>query len=157
MPLDALFRLADIAPNLLSLVLREAVLILREPILHALRHPILGSRLCGGSDMDTARIRALNDAFRKAFVGGKVLLTVGVSELPDPDRAAVLDKVRKFDAFDANNDPHGEHDFVEVEHAGERYFAKIDYYAPDLRFGSEQPAEPERTIRVLTIMRADEY
>lgn len=107
--------------------------------------------------MDTARIRALNDAFRTSLVGGKVLLTVGVSALPEADRTAVIDMVRTFEAFDRGDDPYGEHDFVAVEHGGERYFAKIDYYAPDLRFGSERPADPESTIRVMTIMRADEY
>lgn len=107
--------------------------------------------------MDIARIRALNDALRRSFSGGKVLLTVGVNTLSDADKAAVLDKVRTFDAFDGDNDPHREHDFVVVEHGGERYFAKIDYYAPDLRTGSERPDDPEATVRVLTIMRADEY
>jgi hypothetical protein len=107
--------------------------------------------------MDTARIRVLNDAFRTSFSGGKVLLTTAVNALPDADKAAVLDKVRTFDCFDAGNDPHREHDFVAVEHAGERYFGKIDYYAPDLRTGSERPDDPEATVRVLTIMRADEY
>lgn len=126
-------------------------------ILPVLRHPKVGFRLCGGSNMDTARIRALNDAFRRSFVGGRVLLTIGVSELPDADKAAVLEKIRTFAAFDAGNDPHGEHDFVAIEHCGERYFGKIDYYAADLRFGSENPADPEQTTRVLTIMRADEY
>jgi len=107
--------------------------------------------------VDTARIRALNDAFRKTLVGGKVLLTVGVSSLPETDRSAVIDKVRTFDAFDRGDDPYGEHDFIAVEHNGERYFAKIDYYAPDLRFGSERPDDAEATTRVMTIMRADEY
>jgi Protein of unknown function (DUF3768) len=107
--------------------------------------------------MDTVRIRALNDAFRKSLVRGKVLLTVGVSSLPEADVSAVIDKIRVFDAFDRGDDPYGEHDFVAIEHGGKRYFAKIDYYAPDFRFGSEQPADPEATIRVMTIMRADEY
>ena len=105
----------------------------------------------------TARIRDLNDIFRRTFAGGKVMLTAGVNALSDADKAAVLAKVRAFDAFDADNDPHGEHDFAVIEHDGERYFAKLDYYAPDLRHGSEDPADPSQTIRVLTVMRADEY
>jgi len=107
--------------------------------------------------MDTSRIRELNDAFRKSFVGGRVVMTAAVAAMDDSDRAAVLVKMQSFDAFDRDNDPYGEHDFVEVEHGGERYFGKIDYYAPDLRSGSENAADPLDTVRVLTIMRADEY
>ena len=40
-----------------------------------------------GSKEKTARIRDLNDAFRKSFSGGKVLLTPGVNELPSDVRA----------------------------------------------------------------------
>jgi hypothetical protein len=104
-----------------------------------------------------ARIRQLNDAFRQTFVGGRVLVTPGVSELEPADQETVLTKVRRFEAFDGDNDPHREHDFVEVEHDGTTYFGKIDYYAHDLQHGSDDPADPDKTTRVLTIMRADEY
>lgn len=103
------------------------------------------------------RIRELNDRFRKSFIDGRVMLTAGVNALPDDDKAAVLSKVREFDRFDVDNDPYAEHDFVSIEHAGERYFAKLDYYAPDLQQGSTDPADPAKTVRVLTVMRADEY
>lgn len=105
----------------------------------------------------TTRIRELNDAFRRTFVGGKVILTAGVDALSDDDKSAVIEKVRRFDDFNTDNDPCGEHDFVVVEHAGEKYFAKVDYYAPDLLHGSDDPADPKKTMRVLTIMRTDEY
>lgn len=104
-----------------------------------------------------ARIRELNDAFRMTFTGGRVMLTAGVNALDELDKAAVLEKVRTFAAFDNGNDPHREHDFVSIEHGGEKYFAKLDYYALDLASGSEDPADPAQTVRVMTIMRADEY
>jgi len=66
----------------------------------------------------TVRIRELNDAFRKSFVGGKVVVTEGVDGLSDGDKIALLTKVRTFDDFHRDNDPHHEHDFVRVEHDG---------------------------------------
>ncbi len=103
------------------------------------------------------RIRVLNDNFRTTFVGGQVVMTQRVSELPIDEKARIILAVQSYTDFDAENDPHGEHDFGNVELAGETYFFKVDYYSPDLRGGSEDPADPEKTTRVLTIMRADEY
>jgi hypothetical protein len=77
--------------------------------------------------------------------------------VPEEDVARVLDRVRRFDEWTTDNDPHGEHDFGSFECAGVTYFFKFDYYSPDLQGGSEDPADPEKTTRVLTIMRADEY
>ena len=62
-----------------------------------------------------------------------------------------------FDAFDDENDPWGEHDFVSVEHDGQTFFAKIDYYNRDLSGHSEDATDPEKTCRVMTIMLAEEY
>ena len=103
------------------------------------------------------RIRDLNDAFRKSFSGGQVFLSQGVQSLPSDVCAMALRKVVTYDAFTQANDPHGEHDFGSFELAGHKFFWKIDYYAPDLQGGAENPADPEKTARVLTIMLAAEY
>jgi len=103
------------------------------------------------------RIRVLNDNFRSTFVGGQVVMTQGVNALPLDIKARVLLAVQSFSNFTKDNDPHREHDFGSFEIEGESYFFKIDYYAPDMDGGSEDPADPEKTTRVLTIMRADEY
>ncbi|MCU1276234.1 MAG: hypothetical protein JWO48_3665 [Bryobacterales bacterium] len=99
----------------------------------------------------------LNDAFRRTFSGGKVVMTAVVAALPEEKLASALQRVRQFDEFTKDNDPHGEHDFGSFALAGETYFFKVDYYAPDMQGGSEDPSDPEKTTRVLTIMRADEY
>jgi hypothetical protein len=103
------------------------------------------------------RIRALNDAFRRTFVGGAVMVTQGVEAMPLDQRRSLLQKVRSFDAFCEDNDPHHEHDFGSVDEAGVRCFWKIDCYDRKTEFGSPDPADPSVTTRVLTIMLADEY
>jgi Protein of unknown function (DUF3768) len=57
-----------------------------------------------------ARIRQLNDAFRRTFSGGRVTLTSGVDALPNMIKARALQLVRVFDYFNEDNDPRGEHD-----------------------------------------------
>ena len=104
-----------------------------------------------------SRIRDLNDAFRRTFVGGKVLITCGVDALPDAMQAGALLFVRVFDKFSESNDPHGEHDFGSFDLGNRKFFWKIDYYDERWEFGSADPSDPERTKRVLTLMLADEY
>jgi uncharacterized protein DUF3768 len=107
--------------------------------------------------MTAERIRDLNDAFRRSFIGGRVMTTAGVASMTDEFRAKVLGRVREFEAFTADNDPHGEHDFGNFEVDGRKLFWKIDYYDAAMEFGSENPADPSKTTRVLTIMLASEY
>jgi Protein of unknown function (DUF3768) len=103
------------------------------------------------------KIALLNDELRRTFSGGKVVMTDGVAALPEHDLAQLLERIQSFDAFTTDNDPRGEHDFGSIELEGVTYFFKHDYYAPDMDGGSEDPADPAKTTRVLTIMRADEY
>jgi hypothetical protein len=46
------------------------------------------------------RVRQLNDAFRRSFVGGVVVVTAGFETLPAERRRVILAKIRAFDAFD---------------------------------------------------------
>lgn len=118
---------------------------------------------------DTARaatIRALNDKFRQTLQGGMVLFTAGIMALGTEAQATVLAAVQAFDAFDKGNDPWAEHDFgaidIEVGKSGnggptERIFFKIDYYDLERARHAENPADPDKTERVMTIMLASEY
>ncbi len=104
---------------------------------------------------DVWKIRALNDAARGTLIGCRVMLTSGVQalgRLPE-----VLAAVRSFDDFNADNDPYSEHDFGSIELFDEKIFWKFDYYDRDLTYGSPDPADPSVTVRVLTIMLAEEY
>jgi Protein of unknown function (DUF3768) len=103
------------------------------------------------------RIRALNDSLRRTFTGGTVVLTQAVDELPEDKKGRLFAAIRSFSNFTKSNDPPGEHDFGDIELEGKTYFFKLDYYAPNMQGGSEDPADPEKTTRVMTIMRADEY
>ena len=110
-------------------------------------------------DKDAAAkmIAALNDAFRMTFRGGRVVMTAGVNELPDSVKAAALQMVATFVDFTEANDPHGEHDFGSFELVNRKFFWKIDYYDKELEYGSEDPADSDKTTRVLTLMLAEEY
>ena len=122
----------------------------------------------------TARIARLNDRARSAMgVACTAVATVGFRSLPEADQSQVRELVETYDAFTEDSDPHGERDFGAVYQLGdgrwttdrprvrdderERVFWKLDYYDRDLRFGSEDPANPAVTRRVLTIMLAQEY
>ena len=105
----------------------------------------------------TSRIAELNDVLRTTFLTGRVLMTEGVRALPDELQSSIVEAVQAFTAFTPDNDPHGEHDFGAVTIEGEKVFWKIDYYAPDMMHGSEDPSDPKQTRRVLTIMLAGEY
>lgn len=103
------------------------------------------------------QIRVLNDNFRSTFIGGTVVMTQGVDELPLDVKAKALLMVKTFKDFTEGNDPYGEHDFGHFECADDAFYWKIDYYDLDCQYGSEDPSDPAKTTRVLTIMLAAEY
>lgn len=106
----------------------------------------------------TAQIARLNDLLRTTFMSGRVLMTPGVAGLSDEQRSAVVEAVQSFKAFTPDNDPYGEHDcaVMEVEGVG-RVIWKIAYYDWSFEAGSDDPADPAKTARVLTIMLGEEY
>jgi hypothetical protein len=105
----------------------------------------------------TARIRALNDELRQHLLGGLAVMTPGVAALG----AAAVDRIVKtisvFDDFCHANDPHEEHDFGSFEAEGHTIFFKIDYFDRSLSYHSPDPTDPAVTVRLITVMLADEY
>ena len=110
-----------------------------------------------GMREDVLVIRRLNDDLRQKGQDGRVLMTQGIQALPQEVIQKVIDSVKAFDDFTPDNDPHGEHDFGSVRIGENAIFWKIDYYDRSMEAGSPDPADPEVTTRVLTIMLADEY
>ncbi len=106
---------------------------------------------------DVITMRYLNDQMRQSFVGGVLVMTAGVIALGPARQLTILEAVASFDAFDEDNDPYGEHDFGALEIEGERLFWKIDSYDRNRSAHSPDPADPAVTMRVLSIMLADEY
>ena len=105
-----------------------------------------------------SEIAAINDCFRISLgiaalngnIPGHVLKTAGIDALPLDQQAAILSKVREFNTFTEDDDPYGEHTISGHSIGGEKIFWKIDYYAPDMHSGSEDPADLSKTVRVLT-------
>lgn len=103
------------------------------------------------------RIRALNDEFRTTFRNGRVVKTASVAALPNMVVAEALMQVASFDDFTLDNDPYGEHDFGAFELYSRTFFWKIDAYDREGKYGSEDPSDPGKTLRVLTLMLAEDY
>lgn len=120
------------------------------------------------------QIAALNDMARLAMgVTSRVVMTQGIAALDEVTRSQVFEQIERFNDFTRGNDPHGEHDagFLYRDVSGQWHSRwtdedtcaalsvmwKIDYYDRALEFGSDEPWNPEKTTRVLTIMLASEY
>lgn len=104
-----------------------------------------------------AAIARLNDHLRSTGLGGSIFMTAGISALPEVVRNAAILAVRQFSDFNADNDPHGEHDCAVLTVQDERVIWKIDYYPRGDTDIDPDPTDPATTKRVLTIMRTEEY
>ena len=68
-----------------------------------------------------------------------------------------LDVKLDDDDFNPDNDPYSEHDFGSFEIGHYHFVFKIDYYDKECIGGSEDPADFEKTTRVLTFMLREDY
>ncbi|WP_010188795.1 DUF3768 domain-containing protein [Sphingomonas sp. PAMC 26605] len=116
---------------------------------------------------EPAEIARLNDWLRQNITApgkNRIVMTSGIADLIGDvslfrgfrKRAELIRTVRDYDRFDDAINPHGERDMGRFEFEGTACYWKIDYYDLDLTGGSEDPADPFQTTRVLTIMRVDE-
>ena len=108
-------------------------------------------------------LAAQNDAFRTGaphspILHGERVHTRGIEALGLECVLDLWSRVRAYATFAEENDPYGEHDFGTIDHpvAG-KVFWKIDYFNVDYSMGSEDPADPDKTRRVLTVLLAEEW
>ena len=102
-------------------------------------------------------IAQLNDQLRKTGTGGMIVITRGVKHLTGFDAERLAEALAAYDEFDADGDPHGERDFGTLTLFGADTIWKVDYYDTAMEFGSDDPADPNFTTRVLTVMLAGEW
>jgi uncharacterized protein DUF3768 len=109
-------------------------------------------------------IRDLNDALRTSpraigvrLACDELVITHGVAAKGNAFIDRAMKAVREFSNFTEDNDPDGQHDFGIFELDGISLNWKIDCYDRDLKYGSADPSDPEKTRRVLTILLAEEY
>jgi hypothetical protein len=108
-------------------------------------------------ERENSVIRGLNDHLRCRGAGGSVCITRGLAALGPMAVVQVRQAVARFDGFNEDNDPWGEHDCAVLAVGSHRVIFKIDYYDATLTRASEEPADACLTHRVLTIMLAEEY
>ena len=114
----------------------------------------------------TRKVADLNDQLRKDMFTGnmlkkhnlknKIVLTPGIAGLNLIDKEKVFASVKYFGNFTKNNNPWGEKDFGSFNFKKETFNWKIDYYDNDMKYHSPDKTDPDKTVRVLTIMKAKE-
>ncbi len=96
---------------------------------------------------DRVKIIELNDRLRTTFKGGRVQMTPGVYELDARLRGRALCVMSRYKKFDDDS----EHDCGVFIFAGFSFEWRIEYRAKDGTGISPDPADPQKTFRVLTL------
>jgi uncharacterized protein DUF3768 len=99
-----------------------------------------------------AKIIELNDQLRTTFKGGRVQMTPGVYDLDVRLRGRALSVMSRYKKFDDKS----EHESGVFIFAGFSFEWRIEYRAKDGPGISLNPADAEKTFRVLTLYAADD-
>ncbi len=122
-------------------------------LLEALRSPLPPLPSSGKKRMDRrARIIELNDQLRTTFKGGRVQMTPGVYNLDAQLRGRAFSVMARYNKFDDS----GEHDSGLFIFSGYAFQWRIEYRGTDGTGLSPDPADPEKTFRVLTLYAVDD-
>ena len=99
-----------------------------------------------------ARIIELNDQLRATFKGGRIQMTRSVYDLDDRLRGRALSVLARYNKFDDSS----EHDCGLFIFAGFAFEWRIEYRGKEGIGVSPDPADPEKTFRVLTLYAIDD-
>ena len=99
-----------------------------------------------------AKIIALNDRLRTTFKGGRVQMTPSVYELDDRLRGRALSVLARYNKFHSES----EHDWGTFIFAGFSFEWRIEYRRKEGAGISPDPADPDKTFRVLTLYAIDD-
>jgi uncharacterized protein DUF3768 len=100
------------------------------------------------TDVDRrAKIIELNDQLRTTFKGGRVQMTRGVYDLDGRLRGRALSVMARYNKFDDGS----EHDCGVFIFAGYSFEWRIEYRGKEGIGHSPDPADPEKTLRVVTL------
>lgn len=98
------------------------------------------------------KIVQLNDELRKTFRGGRVQMTPAVYSLDPQLRGRVLWAMARYNRFADDS----EHDWGVMIFAGYSFEWHIEYRAANGAGKSPDPADPDKTFRVLTLYIAED-
>lgn len=102
-------------------------------------------------------IARLNDQLRKTGQGGSIVITSNLRRVTGFDAGVLDSALANYEGFDAGNDPYGERDLEDLTLFGHNLMFKIDYFDLSLTYGSDDPANPSVTSRILTVMLASDW
>lgn len=102
-------------------------------------------------------VALLNDKLRTQHIGGRIMMTHRISSLDKARIHSIIHAIASFTDFNSNNDPYGEHDCAILEVEGMSIIWKIDYYDETLNGHSPDASNPDVTVRIMTVMLAEEY
>ena len=98
------------------------------------------------------KIIELNDELRKTFRGGRVQMTPAVNNLDPQLRGRALWAMAGYNRFADDS----EHDWGVMIFAGYSFEWHIEYRAANGTGLSPDPADPDKTLRVLTLYLAED-
>ena len=105
----------------------------------------------------TEKIAVLNDMLRHSQLTGQVILSDAVQSLNSKMRNRILKGVKNYNAFAPQGDTQKERDFGAFECGDYDIFWVIDCYDKNSYYLSDNPADLNRTNRVLRVMLTEEY